>query len=216
MNKIINESLAKEKGLIIDNNYELYNKIENFYKYLFEYFLLSKIDLRKYNDKIKSSNLYFGVPHPNIGQLLSNLNEYINLEYIYILNNFYIEKISIEDINVLKQYVDKKIEINEQLLNIVKNTYKEVIKNNYCNGEYTNIKYKVFYGYINLKNAVDNDALVLKIFYSRNTIKLDDEEFIKNIKDKRDFLEKLSNEIIDEVKNKLEINCNILIEKISN
>lgn len=216
MNKIVNKDLAKEKGLIIDNNYDLYKKIENIYKYLFEYFLLSKIDLGKYNNKIKNSNLYFGVPHPNSEQLLSNLNEYLNLEYIYILNNFYIEKIDINDINVLKQYIDKKIEINEHLLNIIKNTYKEVIKNNYRNGKYTNLKYKVFYGYVHPKNAVDNDALVLKIFYSRNTIKLEDEEFINNIKNKREFLEKLSNEIIDEVKNKLEINCNILIEKIPN
>ena len=217
MNKNVNRNLAIQKGLIVEDNYDLYNKIERVYKYLFECILVSSINLNEYNEKIKTSGLDFGIPHPTKEQLISGLPEYLNLEYIYLLNNFFVEKLDIEDINILKEY-DLSVggNISDQLVNIILKTYKDVIKNNYHNGEYTDKVYKVCYSYADPVDFCDNDSLVLKIYYSKNISKMSDEDFIKNMKDKKEYIDSLSNNMINEITNKLNIKCEILVEKIPN
>lgn len=217
MNKNINVDLAKEKGLIVDDNYDLYVGLERIYKYAFEHFLLSFVNLSEYDNRIRNSNLDFGIPHPTKQQLISDLPEYLNLNYIYLLNNFFIEKLDISDINLLKQYfVQSSFVMDNNLTNMIERTYKNVIKRNYFDGKYTDGINKVCYGYVRPDNFCDDDAIVLKIYYSKNTVLFTDEEFLKNIKDKELFLQSLSENIISDVKNKLNINCNILIEKIPN
>jgi len=215
--KNINKELAIQKGLIIEDNYDWYNNIEKVYKYLFESYLMRMVNLKEYNDKIKNSGLDFGVSHPTQAQLISGIPEYLNLEYIYLLNNFYVEKMDINYINVLKEYAVKgDFTLNDVVIDIVKRTYKDVIRNNYRDGSYTNDSYKICYGYAIPSNMCDNDALVLKIYYSKNTTTMNDIEFIKNIKDKEAYLKEVSNHLINEIKEKLDINVCILVEKIPN
>ena len=217
MNKNINKELAIQKGLIVNENNELYKNLEKVYKYLFECFWVSSVNIHEYNTKIKMSNLDFGVPHPTNEQLISGLPEYLNLEYIYLLNNFFIEKLDINDINILKEYmVNSDFKIDDNKLDFVRRTYKEVIKNNYHNGKYREDVYKVSYGFVIPSNMCDNDSVVIKIYYSKNTFKMNDEEFINNMKEKDSFLKSLCESITSEVKEKLGINCNIIVEKIPN
>lgn len=84
MNEKINKKLAINKGLILDNNFDLYIKLENLYKNLFEKYLNTKINLNIYDEKLKNSDLDFGLPSPTKKQLTSGLNEYLDLKYIYI------------------------------------------------------------------------------------------------------------------------------------
>ncbi len=217
MNEKINKKLAINKGLILDNNFDLYIKLENLYKNLFEKYLNTKINLNIYDEKLKNSDLDFGLPSPTKKQLTSGLNEYLDLKYIYILNNFFIEKLDNEDINSLKDELEKDvIDLNENLINIIERTYKEIINNNYYKGSYIEKNYNVCYGDITLDSYAPNNALVLKIFYGKNTKEFNHEEFIKNIKEKKIFLQKFSEELKEEIEKNLNIKCVVFNEKISN
>lgn len=217
MKKNVNRELAIQKGLVVEDNYDLYNKLERIYKYLFECVLVSSLNLSEYNEKIKTSELDFGIPHPSKEQLISGLPEYLNLEYIYLLNNFFVEKLEIEDINKLMEY-DMSVggNISDELVNIIVKTYKDVIRNNYRSGTYSDKVYKICYSYANPIDFCDNDSLVFKIYYSKNTGKISDEDFIKNMKDKKEYIDSLSKNMINEINNKLNIKCEILVEKIPN
>ncbi len=202
-----NESLIKEKN--IENNYiELQNK----YKKLFEQYILQKINLKKYDDLILNSNLDFGISIPNTQQLFTELENFLELKYIYIINNFFIEKL---DNNALELLIKSPYNLNEQTYSLIEGTYKEIIKDNF-NNEYSDKKYYVCYGYNIKSNYAYNDALVFHIIYSRNTKEYSDEEFIQNIKDKRMFLNKLKEYIVEEVKQQLNIPCHIIISKCPN
>ena len=159
MNRDINIELAREKGLIVDDNNELYIIIENLYKYLFEYYLINKVNLKLYDDEILNSNLDFGISHPSNEEKGNILNDYINLKYIYILNNFFIEKLSLDDINKLKESLNiKYLKPNKELLEIINRTYKDVIWNNYTYKGYVDNNYNVYYGEFQPENFVDNDS----------------------------------------------------------
>jgi len=214
MNKRINKELAIQKELIVNDNNSLYIQLENFYKFLFENYILKDLNLDKYNNLFKNSELDFGIAQPTKEQLLDK-NSYLNLEYIYILNNFFVEKLSLEDINILKKYMTmQQIILTSELTELLKRTYKDIIKDNYTSKGYTEDIYNVCYGYMVPSNFAKNNALVIKIIYGRNTKQYNNEEFIENLKEKNKFIENISNEIIQEVKNKLDLECNILIEKI--
>ena len=211
----MNVELAKQKGLIIDNNKELYNRLENIYKAIFERYLNDNIDLKKYDEEILNSGYYFGVPNPTKDQLISGLGEYLGLKYIYLLNNFFIEKLEKEDIDILKACIEKNV-IGIEAYEMVKKTYKEVIRNNYLKGKYERERYQVCYGYALPNNFAYNDDIVLKIYYSKNTKKLEDKEFIENLRNQKKILESIKERIIEEIKSKLNDTTTVIIEKIPN
>lgn len=202
-----NESLIKEKN--IENNYiELQNK----YKKLFEQYILQKINLKKYDDLILNSNLDFGISIPNTQQLFTELENFLELKYIYIINNFFIEKL---DNNALELLIKSPYNLNEQTYSLIEGTYKDIIKDNF-NNEYSDKKYYVCYGYNIKSNYAYNDALVFHIIYSRNTKEYSDEEFIQNIKDKRIFLDTLKAHMIEEINQQLSIPCHVIVSKCPN
>ena len=97
---------------------------------------------------------------------------------------------------------------------MVKRTYKEVIRDNYLRNEYTDKVYKVCYGPVVPFNFVDNDSLVLKIYYGKNLKEiLDTKEFIELDKKQISFFNNLINNIKKEFKEKLNVKCEILLEK---
>ena len=196
------------KKLQIDD-VETYKELENRYKEIFEKFILSEVNLSKYDDEITNSDLDFG-NCTNKQKLYSQLNEYLNLNHIYILNNFFIEKLSIEALNVLKNGS------YEEALNIIKLTYKEVIKNNFYKNRYVDKIYKISYGmYPTPYNMADNNELVFMIYYGLNTKKYNKEEYLKNYREKKNKLAEISNKIVEEVSNKLEIPVKVMYRKIT-
>ena len=64
-----------------------------------------------------------------------------------------------------------KNNISDELISIIEKTYKDVIYDNYIHGQYQDIICKVCYGPVVPFNFVDNNALVFKIYYGKNTIK---------------------------------------------
>ena len=202
----INKELAIKKGLIINDNIDKYNNLVEIYKYLLEYYISSKVDLSKYDEMIKNSDLFIGNNNK-----YKVLNKFLNLDYIFLINNLYVEKLSDEDINKLLSF--DKNNITNDILNIIERTYKDIILDNYKDNEYSNKKYKVCYGDIVPNNMVNNDSLVLKIYYGKNTKEVSGNEFIELHKKQLVFFEKLINNIKQEVNSILNINCEVLLEK---
>ena len=204
--------LAKEKKIIEeDSSLTQYNKLENFYKYLFENYLLRHVNIKKYDEKIENSNLYFSTHKPE--QLISGLNEYLNLNYIFVLNNFFIEKLSDEDLVFLKnELLKNENEFTDEMDIFIKRTYKEIITKD--KKDDSSIKsYKICYGPAIPSNFALNNALVLKIFYGKNIKTLSDEEFLQNLKNQRNILNTLKNNMEEELSSTLDIPVTVMYEK---
>ena len=200
-----NVELAQEKGLINGEDYSRYDNLVKKYKYLLEYYINSKIDLSKYEELIKNSGLSIG-----INDKYKVLNEYLKLDYIFLISTLYVEKLSLEDISLLEKF---DYNVTDELISIIERTCKDVILDNYFKGEYIDSIYKVCYGPMVPFNFVDNDSLVLKIYYGRNLINLDGQDFIELHEKQLSFFNQLIDMIKKDFKEKINIKCEILLEK---
>ena len=217
MNKNVNIELAKQKGLIVNDDNSKYRLLENLYKYLFENYLNEQVNLKKYDEELLNSELDFGISHPIPYQKGNELNDFFKFNYIFLLNDFFIEKLSSDDINVLLNSLKiEKLVPTPELMEIIKRTYIDVIKNNYTKNGYVDEIFKVSYGEFHPGNFVSNNALVLKIFYGKNKKQMTDEEYLQNMKEKKDYLNNLVERIKNEINGKLDINVELLTEKIPN
>lgn len=204
-----NENLIKSKNISLEE----YGILKKTYKQLFEIYLQNKIDLKLYDNKIKNSDLDFGKGYPTKSNLINDLGEYLGLDYIYIINDFFIEKLSVNDLNELRKvYQEKKYNINT--IKIIEKTYKDVLNNNFVNGKYINEPFNRCYGPMIPKNFALSDSLVIKIIFGKNTKQYDDEEYLVNAKAKTNFLNILCNDLKKGIEENLEIRVTILREKV--
>ena len=73
--------------------------------------------------------------------------------------------------------------------------------------------YKVCYGPMVPINFADNNALVFKIYYGKNLVDLDGDDFIELHDKQLAFFDNLISEFKNVVKEKLDVNCEVLLEK---
>lgn len=186
--QIINNDLLVQKGFKIDDENNEYFKLINKYKKLFEEYLKEKLPLELIDDNMKKSDLKF-VPIKKEDMDFYQITSTMNLNYIYLRNNLYIEKLSKEDL----EYLSKKENLDDDAKEFIKRTYQTVI-NPYENDE----KRIIFYGPENGKHLCDSTDVVLGIRYNEFEVNgMSDEEFQKN------FLEQLR--LIAQVSTLLEI-----------
>lgn len=183
-----NNDLLEEKGFKIDDGDNEYFKLLNNYKKLFENYLKEKLPLQLIDDNMKKSDLKF-VPIKEEDMDFYQISSTMGLDYIYLRNNLYIEKLNKEDLELLstlETYDDKAKDF-------INRTYLTVI-NPYENDE----KRIMFYGPENGKHLCDSTDVVLGIRYDEfEPNGMGDEEFQKN------FLEQLR--LIAQVSTLLEI-----------
>ena len=186
--QIINNDLLVQKGFKIDDEENLYFKLLNKYKKLFEEYLKEKLPLELIDDNMKKSDLKF-VPIKKEDMDFYQITSTMNLDYIYLRNNLYIEKLSKEDLD----FLSKKDSLDEESKEFIKRTYQIVI-NPYENDE----KRIIFYGPENEKHLCDSTDVVLGIRYNEfEQNGMSDDEFQKN------FMEQLR--LIAQVSTLLEI-----------
>ena len=165
-------------------------KLLNNYKNTFINYFNKQININKYDEIIKNENLLI---NPT-----DNYNSNINSIYYKFINNFYIEKLNDKD----KEIILQKENIDEELYSIVKRTYIDILKNN-------NADKNLYYpNYI-----VQNGSLVLIFSYGKTNKELNDEEYYELSKKQKEFIKKINTELKLEVQEKLNINCEIFIEK---
>ena len=207
MNLYMNKTLAKEKGLITDDSTKRYDELENYYKYLFENYLLTKVNLYFFVDKINKSEL--GFECPKIEKAIPNdLPENFAFNYIFNLNNFFIEKLSKEQLDILSKSYDNKVLTSSELTDLIKDTYKDIIKDDTITDENA----KIIYGQSSPSNAARNGSIVLKIYYKLVERYEEKDEFIERFKSATDFIKNISVDIHELVERDLKTNCDVLVQ----
>ena len=164
------------------NSYENYKKLYGIYYQGLCKYLDSIYDTNIIDKKIEKSNLYFGKVLDENKNIYFKMN-LLNSNYIFIRNYLNIERLDQKDIDILYN----KTSVDDEVLDIVKRTYKDIIISN-------NSKY-VFYGPSSLDFRFNNNSLVFMINYWKNTKDFSGEEFINISKMQILFLDYLCNEI---------------------
>lgn len=191
-----------EQGNIRDK----FREYENIYKKYFEEFLLSKVDLVNYDSLISQSEFGFGELKNKV-KLRSNLDEFLNLKYFYILNSFYVEKLSQSELSVLLS------NNKNDIVSLVERTYKNIITKSSDNG---GERFMLNYTYsTSLSNYSYNNELVIAIYYGVNKYKYNDKEkYLNNYSKQIEFLKNMAKTISDDFKNKLDLPVKVIFQKI--
>lgn len=124
----IDFDVLNEKGLYTENdlNLKFYTLYKN-YKILLEKYLCKKLPLKECDDRMHNSGLLF-IPvqkeEMDSYQLLSTLN----LDYIYLRSDLYVDKLSLEDIELLVNLsVNELNNPKDELFALIERTYRSVI-----------------------------------------------------------------------------------------
>ena len=187
--------LAKKKDLIINDDYTNYRKVLNLYKEGFFTLLNNTFNFSYIDEKIDKSNLLF----TNI-KLNEKYSSFIS-KYFRCLNQFYIEKLEEQYLNILI----KKEKIDNEVLNIVGITYKEILKKD-------NVK-TVTYNPPTLENIVENGTIVIELVYGKNSKELSKEEFLVNLRKQNEFLKQLISDLEKEMIEKTGLKTKIFLNK---
>lgn len=169
-NNLRNNELIKKIGTE-DKYFELLNKYN---RYLTK-FLKEKLPLEQIDNNMKKSELNFNKINEHDMDFYQ-ITSTMGLDYIYLRNNIYIEKLTKEDIN----YLDKN-DYNEEFIH---RTYKNVIN------PYTDSK-TIFYGPENENFMCKSDDLVLGIRFEEFNNDLEGEEFKENFLNKQNIISQL-------------------------
>lgn len=133
---VINSDEFISKGLYKDGDFtnKFYVLYKN-YKILLEKFLVSRLPLVEYDNKIDSSGLLFSPvkrEDMDIYQLLSMMN----LKYIYLRNVLNVDKLCNDDIDLIVNLSENELNnISDELYELVNRTYKDVLNNNRDNND---------------------------------------------------------------------------------
>lgn len=187
--------LAKKKDLIINDDYTNYRKVLNLYKEGFFTLLNNTFNFSYIDEKIDKSNLLF----TNI-KLNEKYSSFIS-KYFRCLNQFYIEKLEEQYLNILI----KKEKIDNEVLNIVGITYKEILKKD-------NVK-TVTYNPPTLENIVENGTIVIELVYGKNSKELSKEEFLVNLRKQNEFLKQLISDLEKEIIENTGLKTKIFLNK---
>ncbi len=143
--------LAESKGLASNGKLsEDYFALQSIYYNLLEQYIDTLIDINQVENSLEQNNIR-KVPEEekDIYQYLSHHN------YFYLRNTLYVEKLPKDVIVKLLTTLPK--ELNEELLDIVKRTYKEVIRTDDMNIQ----DFDINYGPLSPSYAASNEALVI-------------------------------------------------------
>ena len=143
-----------------------------YYDLLYKY-LISKLELQKYDDMLlNSQNIFYQVAIENMDLYQKIGSKY--LKYFYLRNNLYIERLSKEELDFLnKKLVNNNHDLDNETLTFINNTYQKVILENY-QGEVYNINY----GPDSLSFYKPNNALIIGVRfdnYYKSPLESDDE-----------------------------------------
>ena len=187
--------LAITKGLALNNELnERFIRLENKYRKYFMKYIYETLNLEKYDKEIEDSNLKFCSCEEEFQEYYQKES---NLKYIYIKNNLHIERLSDNDLQILETSEDEK-----ELLDLIKNTYEEIIKIKCLNGKKTPEKFltQMFKGYDTRSTMLPNDALIIIIREGREKNKFNNyEELCYSLKERDKFIENIKEKIQEEI-----------------
>lgn len=190
------EEIQKKNFIDEKNDHSLYKTLAKKYQNVFEELLNNELNLHKVDNIIESSNLYFSPSQTTLKYIPSKINS----KYLRCLNTFYVEKLSEEDIAILKES-----ETEDNLIKLVKKTYKEVLLK-------PGVK-RITYNPPTPDRIVENGSVVFELSYGKNIIELSNEKYIENLRKQQKVLKELTENIEHQVKVKMNVPCKVIVEK---
>lgn len=176
-----NIELLKQKGLGKEKPNQRYFELTNKYKRLLENYLLKHLPLEQIDTNMRKDDLGFipiETPDMDFYQATSGMG----LNYIYLRNNLYIEKLSEEALTVLESMKNGE----EEAEHFIKQTMKEVVY------PYNEDNHMLFYGPENGNFLVDSASIVIGIRHNEFDVELEDEEFKENFLEKQNIIAQVS------------------------
>ena len=159
--------------------------------------VLNDCGINNVDQEIEKANLYFGISKKTLHNQTS-----LNTNYIRILNQMDIHKLTMEEQEEMKQLNT----IDEKKIFIHKTLKKVLMLGNEKNKDIVVKPHS-------LGRIIPNGVLALEIVVGRNTKELEKEEFIRNMKEQRKFLEELNRKYTKWITDKLNYPVIIFIGK---
>jgi len=156
-------ALARSKGLVEDNDVltDKYLKMQAVYKAAFYSYLDNIVNFKLYEETLDETGYVFVTREGNRRSSYHHFGSY-DARFIFLRNNFYIERLSKDEIELLNAAPDA-----ESLYDLVERTYKDIIA--VRNLKYPENKFDAEYdkGALTGVTKAPNNALVLGLAYGR-------------------------------------------------
>lgn len=189
----------QEKGLIVENDNNLYKRVLTLYKDGFNAILNEVVNFSNLSKAIEESKCFFAPSKTfkDYGYLSTTS------PYFYFLNTFYLENLNENDIEILKN----KTQLDEEVVQLVKRTLKDVIKKEKAKN--------ITYFNATPETIIRNGTLVFAFVYGKNSKALNDEEYLNNIKAQKKFINLLKNNFENGISSSFNnVDCKLLSYKI--
>ena len=199
-----NELLKNMKQEDKDNYITLYNA----YRSLLTEYLINKLELKKYDDKLYKSDFKFSIVNENYMDVYQYFSSK-ELKYFYIRNNLFINKLSQKDIDFLTAKVKSNdLVLNNETTKFIEETFSNVI---FEDIKGTNKVFMTLYGPDSSKFLAPNNAVILGLRYNIfDTNGLNDNEWKDLYFKQLEFLNSLIKEMKNNFINILNIPINII------
>lgn len=180
-----------------------YFKLYSLYMDLFIRFLIIKTTIKKYDEKLSQSNLNFIKCKSDDLDFYQNFSEdYLN--YYYLRNNLYIYRLNKEENEFLKSIlISQKIEMTENVISFIEQTYKKVIFEKVMGDNITEVNYATN----NLLNLASNNSLVIGVRYNEFGNNLEGELWMDNYLKQKELLNVYSLNLSNDIEQSLKCNC---------
>ena len=203
------KELLEEKKLLNDDKLnDRYFLLYKNYRMLLDKYLLQLLPLKGIDDILINSALSF-IPVKGDNMDFYQQSSSMNLKFIYLRNDTYVEKLSNDDIDFIVNLSEENLlNPSSDALNLIKRTFNYVIDSNFNNDD---VVINKCYGLDIDKYWIDSCELVFGIRYDVfNDNGLSDEEWSDNYFNQCSFLEKLISEFELKCSGILNIGVNFL------
>lgn len=198
----IDIKLAESKGLAKSGQLsEEYFALQSIYYNLLEQYIDTLVDFNSIEDTLSKHNTRkVNEEEKDIYQYLSNHN------FFYIRNTLYVEKLPKEIILRLLSTMPEKLD--SELLNIVSQTYKEVIRTDDLNID----DFEISYGPLSPSYNASNKSLVIGYRNAEEDENLysDEEAWFEDFTKRRAFITEILKNTESYLKSKIDVSCSVI------
>lgn len=197
---------ANTKSLVSNGELnENYFKVLIIYKKILNKYLSEILNLKKYDELLKNSKFKY-VPNLKENYDIYQYTSNMEMDYFYVRNNLFIERLNNEQIDKLKHCYDNN-QLTQDAYNIIKDTYKDVIKYYKDKPNEMNVPYGPF----NPSFFAPNNSIVIGLYidyFAENG--LNDNEWKKNFFNQKLEVNNLIKQMQDEFSKSIDIPVTII------
>lgn len=166
-----NLELGIEKGIGNEDGFtNAFFEIQSLYRSILENYLLQEFSLSDFDKKIQNI-LVDTTSSPEYKMDFYQKYSSFSLDYIYLRNNIYIERLSLEDINLFKEYFNEDTTKNisiDQLTEIVLKTYPTILM--FYPNQSADMKILLENGPTDVATTINNQDIIFYISVSPTTL----------------------------------------------